>query len=50
MESQKKAMTLRLDEDVWMRLRVVLLKEGKTLQGVFEDYVKRYVEAKEGKR
>lgn len=42
-------MTVRLDEKLWRRLRIILAQEGKSLQDVFGDYVERYVEAKEKK-
>jgi hypothetical protein len=48
-EKDRTAMTVRLDTDLWMRFRIVLLRERKTMQGIFEDYVRRYVEAKEKK-
>lgn len=42
-------MTFRLDPDTWVRFRTILLREGKSMQEVFEDYVRRYIEAKESK-
>ena len=46
-EGDQRATTLRLDPETHRRLRVVLAREGKTLQQVFEDFVRRYLEAKE---
>ena len=40
-------MTVRLDLETHRRLRVVLAREGKSLQELFSDYVHRYLEAKE---
>ncbi len=42
-------MTFRLDTETWVRFRTILLREGKSMQDVFSDYVRRYVEAKEEK-
>jgi plasmid stability protein len=38
---------MRLDEETWRRLRVVLAREGRSMQWLFSDYVRRYLEAKE---
>lgn len=43
-----RGMSVRLDPETHRRLRIVLAKEEKTLQSLFEDYVKRYLEAKGG--
>ncbi len=48
-QPQYRAMTFRLDAETWLRFRTILLKERKSMQDVFEDYVKRYIEAKEQK-
>ncbi len=42
-------MTFRLDEPTWERFRIILLRERRSMQQVFEDYVRRYIDAKEGK-
>lgn len=39
--------TVRLEEHLHTRLKLVQLREGKSIQFLFSDYVKRYVEAKE---
>ena len=44
-----RAMTFRLDEPTWERFRIILLRERRSMQQVFEDYVRRYIDAKEGK-
>jgi hypothetical protein len=48
-ETERKAMSFRLDPDVHRHLRIVLAGEGKTLQALFEDYVLRYLASKEAK-
>jgi hypothetical protein len=45
----RRAMTFRLDTDTWVRFRTILLRDRTSMQKVFEDYVKRYIEAKEKK-
>jgi predicted HicB family RNase H-like nuclease len=45
--SPDKTITLRLRPEVHRRLRVVLAREGKSLQWLMSDYVYRYLEAKE---
>lgn len=42
-------MTFRLDEETWVRFRTILLRERISMQKVFEDYVRRYIDAKESK-
>ncbi len=43
-------MTFRLDEETWVRFRQILIRERKSMQNVFEDYVHRYIETKETKQ
>jgi len=47
--SEQKTMTVRLPPEMHTRLKVVLAREGKSLQWLMTDYIKRYVEAKESK-
>lgn len=45
----QKKVTIRLEEPLWMRFRVILLKRGESAQGVVSDFIRRYVEHHETK-
>jgi hypothetical protein len=44
MASPVKKLTVRLDEDLWRRLKIVLIRNGRTEQAIFSDYAQRYVD------
>jgi predicted DNA-binding protein len=42
--------TIRIDEDLWHRLRVVAVEERKTASEIIREFVTWYVEKKEAER
>jgi hypothetical protein len=46
---KRRAVTVRISEDKWRRLKMCLLKNDTTMQRSFESYIDRYVAAFEAK-